>query len=105
MLGKSNLFFLLNSISFSNINRYIRRRDLHTVLPKHTISTLNNSPRLSKTISIEDSQSNLSLKRPKLSSTSSDSGIVADSDGDAKVKRAKLEDINESSPKTNSDSI
>jgi hypothetical protein len=54
---------------------------------------------------MEDTQSNLPLKRPKLSSTSSDSGIVADSDGDSKAKRTKLEDINESSPKTNSDPI
>jgi hypothetical protein len=55
-----------------------------------------------------DTNTNLPIKRPKLNSTSSDSGIVADSDGDSKAKRVKLEDINESSPKTsetNSDAI
>jgi hypothetical protein len=55
-----------------------------------------------------DTNTNLPIKRPKLNSTSSDSGIVADSDGDSKAKRVKLEDINESSPKTseiNSDTI
>jgi hypothetical protein len=52
-------------------------------------------------MSTEDKlDTNLSLKRPKLSSTSSDSGIVADSDVDTKVKRQKLEEINESSPTT-----
>jgi hypothetical protein len=83
------------------LNSYIRRRDLHTVLPKHAASTLTNSPRLSKTMSIEEKLDvNLPLKRPKLSSTSSDSGIVADSDVETKAKRQKLEEINESSPKT-----
>ncbi len=44
---------------------------------------------------IEDKlDTNLQLKRPKLNSTSSDS------DMDLKVKRQKLEEMNESSPKT-----
>ena len=80
------------------MNSYIRRRDLHTVLPKHAIPTASNSPRLSKTMSMEeklDANTNLSLKRPKLNSPLSDSSIITDSDGDSKAKRPKLEDINE----------
>ena len=74
------------------INSYIRRRDLHTVLPKHAVSIASNSPRLSKTMLLEeklDTNINTLLKRPKLNSTSSDSGIVADSDVDTKTKRQK----------------
>ncbi len=43
---------------------------------------------------------NSQLKRPKLNSTSSDLDIGPDSDNDSKAKRQKLEEINESSPKT-----
>jgi hypothetical protein len=107
MLGKKLIFLLF--LYVYEFNRYIRRRDLHTVLPKHAVSASNNSPRLSKTMAVEDKlDANLSLKRPKLNSTSSDSGIVADSEVDTKVKRQKLEEINESSPKTmesNSDTV
>lgn len=80
----------------------MRRRDLHTVLPKHVASTASNSPRLSKTMSMDDkidTNSNPQLKRPQLNSTSSDSGIIADSDNDLKIKRPKIEDNNESSSK------
>jgi len=95
-----------SNMNRENLNldaRYIRRRDLHTVLPKHAVSTLNHSPRLSKTMSVEDKLD--TLKRPKLHSTSSDSGLVADSDNETKAKRQKLEEINESSPKTNLDPV
>ncbi|CAF1101708.1 unnamed protein product [Rotaria sp. Silwood1] len=106
-----------SNMNRENLNldaRYIRRRDLHTVLPKHAVSTTNNnnnSPRLSKTMSIDDkldTNTNSQRKRPLLNSTSSDSGIVADSDNEIKIKRQKIEEINESSPKTlesNCDSI
>ncbi|CAF4711025.1 unnamed protein product, partial [Rotaria sp. Silwood1] len=85
--------------------RYIRRRDLHTVLPQHAISTLNQSPRLSRTNLLDEkSETNMnsSLKRPKLNSPSSDTTIETDSD--VVAKRLKLESNdelnNESSPKT-----
>jgi len=93
---------------FLKLHSYIRRRDLHTVLPKHAILTSNNSPRLSKTMLIEeklDTSINTQLKRPKLNSTSSDSGIVADSDVDPKIKRQKIEETNEPSPKTSESNI
>jgi len=94
------------SFFYCIFNSYIRRRDLRTILPEHAISASNNSPRLSKTMSIEDKlDTNLSLKRPKLSSTSSDSGIVADSDVDTKIKRQKIEETNEPSPKTSESNI
>ena len=80
------------------MNRYIRRRDLHTVLPKHAGLTSNNSPRLSKTVSMDEkSEPNPQIKRAKLNSTSSDSGILADSDVDTKVKRQKIEETTEPS--------
>jgi hypothetical protein len=68
----------------------------------------NQSPRLSKTNSIDEKSeinTNLHLKRPKLNSTSSDPGIGPDSDVESKAKRLKLEQIDEvnnesSSPKT-----
>ncbi|CAF0961548.1 unnamed protein product [Adineta ricciae] len=90
-----------SNMSRENLNldaRYIRRRDLHTVLPKHAGLTSNNSPRLSKTVSMDEkSEPNPQIKRAKLNSTSSDSGIVADSDVDAKVKRQKIEEAAEPS--------
>ncbi|CAF0877495.1 unnamed protein product [Adineta ricciae] len=89
------------NMSRENLNldaRYIRRRDLHTVLPKHAGLTSNNSPRLSKTVSMDEKlEPNPQIKRAKLNSTSSDSGIVADSDVDAKVKRPKIEETAEPS--------
>lgn len=78
------------------MNRYIRRRDLHTVLPKHVGLTSNNSPRLGKTVSIDEKPDiNPQIKRAKLNSTSSDSGIVPDSDVDSKIKRQKIEETTE----------
>jgi hypothetical protein len=79
---------------------------LHTILPKQTIATLSQSPRLSKTISIDEKQASpvsAQVKRTKLDSTSSDSGLVTDSDAESQVKRLKLEQIDESSPKTADD--
>ena len=52
-----------------------------------------------------DTNINTLLKRPKLNSTSSDSGIVADSDVDTKTKRQKLEETNEPSPKTSESNL
>ncbi|CAF1510551.1 unnamed protein product, partial [Adineta steineri] len=81
--------------------RYVRQRDLHTVLPKDVIATSSQSPRLSKTASIDDkseTNTNLHLKRPKLDSTSSEPGSIPDSDSESTAKRVKLELINESSP-------
>ena len=91
-LGKSSFFFHIN-FSLFLFYSYVRYRNLHTILPTHIVSTLDNSPRLSKT--------NLQLKRPKSSSPSSDSDI------DSKAKRPKVEETNESSssPKTNLDSL
>ncbi len=93
--------------SFFLKHSYIRRRDLHTVLPKHAMATSNQSPRLLKTNSVDEkSETNMisHLKRPKLDSTSSDSGTILDSDVEIKTKHPKLEQIDEinteSSPKT-----
>ncbi|CAF1191243.1 unnamed protein product [Adineta steineri] len=83
--------------------RYVRQRDLHTVLPKDVVATSSQSPRLSKTTSVDDkseTNTNLHLKRPKLDSTSSEPGSIPDSDSESTAKRVKLELINESSPKT-----
>ena len=82
--------------------RYIRRRDLHTILPKHAISVSSPSPRLSKTVSLEekpDGNTQSQLKRAQLSSTSSDSGLVVDGEPEVQVKRHKSDDASESSPK------
>ncbi len=82
------------------MNSYIRRRDLHTVLPRHT------NPTSMKTNSMDEkSETNRSsnLKRSKLNSTSSETSIGPDSDVEIKEKRLKLEQIDEtndeSSPK------
>jgi hypothetical protein len=70
------------------------------------MTTSNQSPRLSKTNSDEKSETSIisHLKRPKLGSTSSDSGTILDSDVETTPKRPKLEQIDEinteSSPKT-----
>ncbi|CAF1346094.1 unnamed protein product [Adineta steineri] len=100
-----------SNMNRENLNldaRYIRRRDLHTVLPRH-VSNTTNSPRLSKTISMEEkidtTNLNTQIKRPKLNSTSSDSGIVADSDAETKIKRQKIEETNEPSPKTSESNL
>lgn len=85
-----------------NINldaRYIRRRDLHTVLPKHVLATLNQTPRLSKTNSI-DEKSDLNaahsqMKRTKSNSVSSETGLTPDPDLEPKEKRPRLENIDE----------
>lgn len=92
---------------FVSRHRYIRRRDLHTVLPKHTMASLNQGQRLSKMNSVDDkTEGTMSshLKRAKSNSVSSETGIGNDSDSETNVKRAKLEQIDEvnqeSSPKT-----
>lgn len=89
------------------VRSYIRRRDLHTVLPQHTLATLNQGPRLSKTNSVDEkSDANIhrNLKRTKSNSISSETGITPDSDAEVLAKRAKMEQIqevnDESSPKT-----
>lgn len=57
-------------------------------------------------MSVEEKNDSISasrpIKRPKLDSQSSDSGLVQDGESEIQGKRAKLEDINESSPKTSS---
>jgi len=78
---------------------------LHTVLPKNVLATLNQSPRLSKTNSVDD-KSELNacsqMKRTKSNSVSSETGLTLDSDVEPKEKRPRLENIteasNESSP-------
>ncbi|CAF3233829.1 unnamed protein product [Rotaria socialis] len=95
-----------SNMNRENLNldaRYMRRRDLHTVLPKHAVLTAASSPRLSKAMSLDDkldSKSSTQLKLPRLNSTSSDSVVIVDSDLEPKIKRQKLEDANESSTKT-----
>jgi len=88
-----------SNMNRENINldaRYIRRRDLHTVLPKHVMGTLNQNSRLSKTNSV-DEKLDTSVKRPQSNSISSDI------DMETQAKRSKLEQIDEvndeSSPK------
>ena len=81
-------------------NSYIHRRDLHTVLPKHAAFTANNSPRLSKTMTADEkinTNNNSQLKRSKLTSVSSDPGLVVNSNDDEKSKRHKSDETNESS--------
>jgi hypothetical protein len=91
MHGKDIIEFLFSTF-FIVFNSYIHRRDLRTILPTYV------NPRSSKTIAA-DAKPN-TLKRPKLDSTSSDSGLVADLDVETKAKRPKLEETNEPSPKT-----
>jgi poly(A) polymerase len=85
-------FATKSNMNRDNINldaRYIRRRDLHTVLPKHLRTTLNQSPRLSKT-NFVDEKLDMQLKRSKSNSISSDTGIGSESDLETTVKGPKL---------------
>ena len=68
----------------------MRQRDLRTVLPKHILLTINFGSRASKTNPV-DQQPAPPLKRTKSGSTSSDSGIIADSDAEPKAKRERIE--------------
>lgn len=83
--------------------RYIRYRDLRTILPKEIALTLKTNSRQSKTIILDDN--NPSLKRSKSDSTSSDSGMVTDSDGDTQVKRPRFEETKQSSPSNSDKSV
>lgn len=81
----------------------MRRKDLLTFLPKDETTTVNQSPQLLKTDSIDEkSETNIHphLKRPKLDSTSSEPGSVSSSNVEPTPKRSRLEQIDESSPRT-----
>jgi hypothetical protein len=88
----------------------MRRRDLHTVLPRHVMTNLNQSPRLSKTNSVDEKpELDSGLKRQKSNSVSSEAGNGIDFDSEVAAKRPKLEQIDElndeSSPKPSDSTI
>ena len=83
---------------------------MHTVLPRNVMANLNQSPRLSKTNSVDEkSEPNTGLKRAKSNSVSSEAGNGIDFDSEAPAKRPKLDDIDEvndeSSPKPSDSTI
>lgn len=81
---------------------------MHTVFPKQTFSAANAGPRLAKTTSVDDKLENQAprqLKRAKLDSISSESGLNPDGDVEPKEKRIKLAEDDETNESSTTNTI